>query len=90
MSETKSAIQTLKTQGVELSRAQLVSLRNLSYQEIDRQQSYFQAHEKPPETDLSPAESLTDSIVALDKKALLLIKNKMQQINPTLNRLLQI
>jgi len=90
MSETKSAIQMLKAQGVELNRAQLVSLRNLSNQEINRQQTYFHAHENPTESDLSPSESLTDSITALDKKALLLIKNKIQQINPTLNRLLQI
>ncbi len=79
--------QALANQGPSLNRAQLVNLRTLFNQEIHRQQ----AHHTSTISDALPRPpAITDSIAALDHKALLLIKTKIQQINPTVNRLLQI
>lgn len=68
-----------------LNRAQLVNLRVLFSQEIERQQTHLANH--PP---LLAPQTITDSAATLDKKALMMIKTKIQQIHPTINRLLQL
>lgn len=78
--------QHVNSQQDALNRAQLINLRALLSKEFAQQG----LPGNRPEAQLARPQAVCDSLASLDKNALLLIKSKIQQINPMIDRLMQI